>query len=352
MIEIDKIKLLIVDDCVVIHTIVTTIIARHKDIEVVGFAVNGQEAIDKAASLKPDLILMDIMMPGIDGFTATKEIMENTPTPIIIFSSLVEKNEKEIACKALAIGALGVLPKRESAGGGYGINEKELVNIIRSLSTVHVFKRRKSYDASLVNMSRREMKQLKVIALGVSTGGPEVLTKIIKGLRINFTVPIVIVIHITEGMLMSLISFLQNLTNIEMVIAKDDEHLEANKVYFAPDHKHTLITRQGESVVVSLDDSPPVGYFKPAINKLFQSLADNYPKESVSGILTGMGDDGTEGMLAMRKNGCLTFAQSKETCVVSSMPDSARAVGATNISINLDNIADFLNDLALLYGDK
>lgn len=352
MIETNRIKLLIVDDSVVIHTILTAIFARQADIEVIGFGVNGQDAIDKTSTLKPDIILMDIMMPGVDGFAATKAIMETTPTPIVIFSSLLEKNEKETACKSLAIGALGVFPKRESEGGGYAINEKELVNLIRSLSGVHVFKRRKSYDESQINLSRQDLKPVKVIAIGVSTGGPEVLTKIIKGLGINFSIPIVIVIHITEGMIMSLVNYLQSLTSVEMVIAKDGDHLEANKVYFAPDNRHTLITRHENSAVVTLDDSPPMGYFKPAINKLFQSLADNYPKESVSGILTGMGDDGTEGMLAMRNSGCLTFSQSKDTCVVSSMPESARRKGATDISINADNIADFLNDIALLYGDK
>ncbi len=338
-----KIKVLVADDSRLICTLLNSIFAKADDFEVLGFAKNGEEVIQLTKRLKPDIVTMDIMMPILDGYEATKQIMAETPTPIVVLSSLIHEEEVDSACQALAIGALDALPKFfDSTEEEFEEKERQFLNTLRALSEVKVIRRRKKYMPKSLNLpSKLNLRNTKIIGLGVSTGGPEALIRIFSGLKVPLPVPVVIVLHISKGFLPGLVRWLQAITPFEVVIAKNNEVLLPEKVYLAPDENHFLV-RKGETPVGLLYGGVKEDPFKPGVNQLFNSLAKAYPGKAVGGILTGMGSDGAEGLLAMKESGCYTFAQTAESSMVSGMPDSARLKGAVTENVSLDEIPAFL----------
>ncbi|KTD46525.1 chemotaxis response regulator protein-glutamate methylesterase CheB [Legionella quinlivanii] len=340
------IRVLIVDDCKVTTQLLYAILSNETDIEVVGCAQNGQMAIKLVKELKPDLITMDIYMPVMDGVEATRAIMQQCPTPIIIISSHANERQTELTFSALQAGALSIIEKPERVlHDGFDKLQKHIVNSVRALSEVKVVSRRSPLPAeSQIKSTGATVSAIKIIALGSSTGGPEALNYIISALPASFPVPLVITQHITEGFLPGLVHWLQHKTSLVLEIAENNQKLLPGHVYFAPDNHHLLIKREVIPIAV-LESSPPIGHFRPSITPLFSSLAKNYPESAIGGLLTGMGGDGAPGLLEMRQAGCITFAQSKETSVVFGMPAVALSIKATDLSIDLEKIPEFLTKL-------
>ncbi len=296
-----------------------------------------------ARNLKPDIITMDILMPKVDGYAATKQIMSTHPIPIIIFSSLALEDELQCMSKALTNGALAAFPKFfDEAPEAREKQAQHLIELVRALSSVHVMRRRTKEE--LTHSRAVQNRSIDIVGLGLSTGGPQALTTIIKSLDNSFSVPIVAVLHISNGFIESLVKWMQKLTDLRVCLAHDGEELLPGTLYFAPDDCH-LVIEHGARPKAKLDKSEPVGNFRPSITKLFESLAVAYPASSAGGILTGMGSDGAQGLLKMKNAKCFTFAQAGGTSVVSGMGDAARELGAVNEDIALEGIASFLKKI-------
>ncbi|STX29953.1 fused chemotaxis regulator; protein-glutamat [Legionella beliardensis] len=337
------IKVLIADDSKVSTQLLAAILEEASDIQVIATARDGIEAIQLTKQLKPDLITMDIFMPNMDGIDATRTIMAECPTPIIIISSQYNKTMAENSFNALEAGALSIIEKPKGpAANDFAEAKKFILHSIRALAGVPVVtrKRTKPLDSSPPEPNIEQ--NFKILALGSSTGGPAALSCILQGLSSDFNLPIVITQHITKGFLEGLISWLQHQTPLKLEIAKHRQLLKPGHVYFAPDDFHLTVARGLVEPIAILEDSMPINHFKPSANVLFTSIAESYPNKAIGGILTGMGRDGAEGLLLMKKSGCYTFAQSKSTSVVFGMPGAAVEMQAINKIIDLEQISKFL----------
>lgn len=342
-----RIKVLIVDDSKVCSTAIAAILNETPDIEVVGIAKDGEMGVELTKSLKPDLVIMDIFMPQMDGVEATKVIMQQCPTPIIVVSSPSNAKESNYVFEALEAGALTLIKKPIGfLEDGFGEVQRLLVQSVRALSSVHVVKRKAAtIPSSITELTvDKSMLKAKIVALGCSTGGPEALHNILSQLPGHFPIPIVITQHITKGFLPGLVKWLQSSSALSIHIAEDQQDLLPGSVYFAADEAHLLIQKNNFPKAV-LDMSDPLDHFKPSINKMFNSIATSYPGKAIGGILTGMGKDGVQGLLKMRQTGCVTFAQSEATSVIYGMPAAAIDLQATDCSIDLNKISKFLTTL-------
>ncbi|MDF1678275.1 MAG: chemotaxis-specific protein-glutamate methyltransferase CheB [Legionellaceae bacterium] len=340
------IKILIADDSNLVCSLLSSLFSKTPGFKVVGIAKDGEAVIEMAKQLKPDLITMDVMMPKLTGYEATERIMAECPTPILVLSSLIHEEELNSAVEALSAGALEAFPKFfDASEADFELKERQFLNMVRALSEVHVIRRvsKPSKYMSLA-LSQSISKKAEIVALGTSTGGPQALIHIFSHLKASFSVPIVVVLHISKGFLSGLVNWLQKISDLEICIAKDGEQLCPGKIYFAPDDYHLLI-RRGTRPVAQLSQGGDGERFRPGVDQLFQSLSKSYPGEAIGGILTGMGRDGADGLLEMKKVGCYTFAQDTASCVVDGMPGAARAKGAVVKDVRLEEMPGLLEQL-------
>ena len=257
-----NIRVLVVDDSKVMRLLLETMFSKASDFDLVGVADNGEQAVMMARQLKPDIITMDIMMPIMDGFEATQRIMSEFPIPIVVLSSLME-NMLEAVSKALTMGALAAFPKIFSSDGGVSsVSESEFLNSLRALSEVHVFRRQNKFNSDEPSNYPVLVNSVDVLALGVSTGGPEALTMLIPSLTDSFPVPIVVVLHISKGFLKSLVEWMQKSTTLVICIGRHGEELLPGRLYFAPDEYHTIV-KKGVRPILNLEKSPLVDNLDP-----------------------------------------------------------------------------------------
>ncbi len=345
-----EIKILIVDDSDLVRSVLKEIFAQDNELEVIGEAINGKEAVEMTKELKPDLITMDIQMPEMDGFEATERIMAYFPTPILIFSSAIDTSEKYTTIKAISLGALDVLKKPELNNENFLELSTQIINKVKILSKInvihHIKGKLKSSDKKDSNKYKEQIKLITkkikspIVAIGVSTGGPIALEKVLSEFPGNFPAPIVIVQHIIEGFLDVLTDILSQKSELNIKIAENGEILKKGIVYFAPDNHHMLIN---EEMKVILDkDSPPWKEHKPSINHLFKSIAENLKERAIAVIMTGMGHDGVEGIVEIHNNKGITIAQNIESSIISSMPKSAISTGKIDYILDLEEIAEFI----------
>ncbi len=351
---------LVVDDSLVVREIITKILRSDPEIEIVGTARNGVEAIDLAARLRPSIITMDINMPIKNGLEAIEEIMAYTPTPILVISSLVNK-EVGFAFKAMEIGALDVFEKPTmGVWEGQERLERELKAKVKLLSKIKVVthlsgKRREQrietapiagdiLTLPVISVSRSEpfapmpevLKKFEIVAIGASTGGPKALQQVLSSIPKDFSLPIVLVQHIADGFIDGLVEWLDVECPLKVKLGTDRELLQGGVIYVAPCRFHM---RVDEYKQIRLDDSLPIGGHKPAVTALFSSVADVYGNKAIGVILTGMGGDGAEGLKKMRDNGAATIAQDKNTSVIFGMPKVAIDMGAAQKVLPVDIIS-------------
>lgn len=346
------IRVLVAEDSMTVARLLMAILNAAPDFEIVGHAKNGREAVRMAAKHKPDLITMDIRMPVMDGFEATRMIMASVPTPIVVISSRVDDEELRITFRAIEEGALAVVekplgPKNEDWKRRSG----ELLETLRSMAEIKVVGRRRvlrtqpAVDIFESGITQAD-KVYRLVALGSSTGGPLALLRILSALPIGFPVPTVVVQHISTGFTQGLVGWLEANTLLRVKVAEDGEALVAGVVYFAPDDNgHLAVARDGSDVFASLVDSPPVNRFRPSVTSLFESVAREFPGHAIGGLLTGMGSDGAEGLKKMRAAKCHTFVQDEESSIVYGMPGTALTLNAADRVVNLENIAEYLTGL-------
>jgi len=352
------IKVLIVEDSPIVTLILKRILASSPEIEVVGTAVNGLEALDLMPKVQPDVICTDLHMDKMNGLELTQTVMATDPKPILVISASVREENQENVFKLLEAGAVDIFPK-PAAGlkSDYDRAAQELIAKIKILSGVSVFTHRhpthnqKKNQRPLQN-DRREgggpshenRKSYKIIAIGASTGGPQALYNICSQLPATLPVPVICVQHISEGFLQGLVDWLASNCKLPVRIALAGEFPKSGTIYFPPERSHLLLNEQGKFVY---SHAPAEGGHRPSVTVMMKSVAQYYGKRTVGVLLTGMGRDGAEGMQAIARAGGFTIAQDEETCVVFGMPKEAIALDAVQKILPISAIAPLLSRLIL-----
>ncbi|MCK9392238.1 MAG: chemotaxis-specific protein-glutamate methyltransferase CheB [Syntrophales bacterium] len=344
------IKVLIVEDSQVVRGLLSHILSSDPAIQVIGTAGNGEEAVKAVQDKRPDIVTMDINMPKMDGFEATRIIMETTPTPIVIVSASWDHKEVQKTFRAMEVGALAALEKPVGVNHpDYPRLSKELIQTVKLMSEVKVIRRRprtnhgKDTPAGLaINDLIHATTDIKAVAIGASTGGPPVIEAILSGLPKDFRAPLLIVQHIAPGFIQGFADWLANSCLFPVRIAKHHEFPLPGHAYIAPDGVHMGMDVGGRIV---LEGTQPENGLRPAVSYLFRSVADVFGKNTVGVLLTGMGKDGANELKVMKEKGAITIAQDKESCVVYGMPGEAVNLNAATYELSPPKIAAFLAGL-------
>lgn len=371
------IKVLVVDDSAFFRRRVSEILNEHPELQVVGDAANGKDAIDKTAQLRPDVITMDIEMPVMDGITSVKHIMEKTPTPIIMFSSLTHDGAKA-TLDALEAGALDFLPKKfediakDKKEGTKLLQErvcalgrrsgmmarrrpaapaKPEARTTRTQTTTTRLERpnrptapapRTGAPAARPTPSvnrRASGKAYKLLAIGTSTGGPVALQKVLTSFPSNFNLPIILVQHMPAAFTPAFAARLNTLCKINVKEAQSGEALKPGTAYLAPGGKQMLIEgRSGSPTLKVMDDDSGKLTYKPSVDLSFGSAAKIYGGDVLGVILTGMGADGREGCRMLKQRGAKIWAQDEASCVVYGMPQAVTVAGISEENIDIEGM--------------
>jgi len=349
------IKVLIVEDSPVLQELLSFILKSDPEINIIGIAKDGEEAIDFVKNHKPDVITMDIHMPLLNGIEATRRIMQTMPVPIIIVSSTINTMENSNSFKAMEAGALALLPKPMSVGHPeFTSTANGLITTVKLMSEIKVVKRwanKSVYNHDILNnniqsvptgQSRQVNEDFQIIAVGASTGGPLVIKSILSNLKPGFPLPILIVQHIACGFLQGFADWLGDAIALPLHVARHQELILPGHVYIAPDYMHMGVDSSHRIV---LSNEAPVNGLRPSVGKLFESVFEVYGKGAIGVLLTGMGKDGAEEMKRLHDHGALTIAQDEESSVVHGMPGSAIALNGVSHILSPAKIPEMLNKL-------
>lgn len=321
------VRVLIVDDSPVAREVLRTVLEADTGIHVVGMAATGREAVELTARLRPDLVTMDLVMPGMNGMEATQRIMARNPTPILVLSSFVGQ-EGFSRSDAIAAGALDVLekpgpmpdPAWQNDGGALAKRVKSLAQV---RVVTHMYGPRDDRRQEFV--AAKAKSAAAVVAIGASTGGPKVVDELLSSLPSNYAPAVVVVQHMDAAFMTAMIGSLRRRCALEIKVAEDGDRLQSGRVLFAPAASHLTVLGGGR---VRIDQGPPVGGFCPSVDVTFASLARVYGSRVAGILLTGMGTDGAAGLLAIRQAGGRTMVQNEASCVVFGMPKAAIDLGA------------------------
>ena len=336
------IKVLIVDDSAVVRKILADELSRHRDIEVIGTAVNPYVARDKIVALRPDVITLDIEMPRMDGLTFLSKLMKHFPMPVVVVSSLTPENS-ETALKALDLGAIEVFCKPGSAYSTKNIS-RDLARAIRVAASARVVARNEEKGPGVAKTQIGPIKfktTHKIVAIGASTGGTKAIETVLSGLPVT-TPGTVIAQHMPETFTAGFAKRLNEICQMEVREGRDNDHVIPGLALIAPGNRHMVLRRSGGNYVVNIKDGPLVHYQRPSVDVLFRSVAKSAGKNAVGAILTGMGADGAKGLLEMRESGAYTIAQDEATCVVFGMPKEAIGMGAADTVVPLSQISQVI----------
>jgi len=344
------IKVLIVEDSQVVRDFLTYILSSDPAIQVIGTADNGEEAIQAIREKRPDVVTMDINMPKMDGFEATRIIMETTPTPIVIVSASWDPKEVKKTFRAIEAGALTAVRKPVGvAHPDYKDQAKELIQTVKLMSEIKVIRRQsrikhgKDVPAGpAVNDIIPSTTDVKVVAIGASTGGPSVIETILSGLPKDFRAPLLIIQHIAPGFVQGFADWLANSCRFPVKIAAQSEFPMPGHAYIAPDGVHMGVNAGGRII---FDGSAPENGLRPSVSYLFRSVAEVFGKSSVGVLLTGMGKDGAHELKMLKEKGAITIAQDKKSCVVYGMPGEAVNLNAATYVLSPPKIAELLAGL-------
>ncbi len=339
------IRVLIVDDSATARGLLAAIFATDPDLQVVGEAADGLGAVALTRKLRPDVVTMDIRMPRMDGLEATKEIMIEAPTPIVIVTASGSVSDVDLSMSALRAGALAVTAKPVGPTAlGFDDEAAHLIAQVKAMAHVKVVRHWRAAKAAgrpAVAFSARPGRA-RVVAVASSTGGPAALECILTRLPGEFAAPILIVQHITHGFVAGLADWLNKAGPLRVKVAEDGETLKQRTVYVAPDDRHLGVTPHGQA---ALGAAPPVGGFRPSGSVLFDAVAKAYGPAAVAVILTGMGEDGVAGLRGVRQFGGHVIAQDEKSSVIFGMPGAAVAAGLAHDILPVEDIAGRLIEL-------
>jgi two-component system chemotaxis response regulator CheB len=347
-----KIKVLIVEDSLVVRELLKHIIGSDPRFDLVAAVESAEEGLALLDSLQPDVISLDIRLPGMNGLDATLQIMARRPTPIVVVAANVDDDELNIAMNALRAGALAVVEKPVGVTNvAFEGMASRLCTQLAIMSQVRVVRQGINRGLSFgtaepVVRPRRPANGYAMVGIVSSTGGPQALTQVLGGMGPAFPVPVLLVQHITASFLEGFVSWLAGVTPFAVKIAAAGEIPAPATVYVPPVERHLLI-RDGR---LALSDEPAVQSQRPSGSVLLSSMARDLGRRSVGVILTGMGSDGAEGMAAMHRADAYTIAEDESTCIVYGMPAAAAKLGAVREMLPLPDIGPRL--VSLVTGDR
>jgi len=352
----NKIRVLVVDDSAVVRQVVTSILNKDPSIEVIGAAADPIFAMEKMNRDWPDVVVLDVEMPRMDGITFLKKIMSVRPTPVVICSTLTEQGA-ETTMQAISAGAIGVVTKPKAGLKTFLENDDgDLVLTVKAAAQANM----RSMKASTMSMrsvppklnadavltldsNSHAMAETtdRIVALGTSTGGTQALEVILRALP-RVSPGIVIVQHMPEKFTGAFAARLNQYSEIEVLEAKHGDRVIPGRALIAPGGKHMTLKRSGAQYLVEISDGPPVNRHRPSVDVLFRSVAKWAGRNALGIIMTGMGDDGACGLKEMRDAGAKTAAQDEKTCVVYGMPKEAVKLNAAEQVIPLNSIAELI----------
>jgi two-component system, chemotaxis family, protein-glutamate methylesterase/glutaminase len=349
----DMIRVLVVDDSIFMRNIISDMISENNNIEIVGRARNGKEAVELNIQLKPDVITMDVEMPVMNGLEALKKIMSDRPTKVIMVSSLTKEGAKE-TIEALNNGAFDFVPK---PSGQISLDirtvKEDLISKIKASvdANLKILKKNteeKDIDSGKIRLKKfikeheteNNSKNKKIVVIGISTGGPKALQSVIPNLPAEIGAPVLVVQHMPPKFTKSLADRLDVLSNVRVKEAEDGDKIKDGFVYIAPGDYHMTVKQEGNERVIRLNQQPPFSGHRPSANVMFDSVADIYKSNIIGVIMTGMGGDGAEKLKKIRDCGGRTIGQSKDSCVVYGMPRVAAELGAVEFVEDLEQIPD------------
>lgn len=334
------IKVLVIDDSALVRQLLSHMLSLAADIEVVGCAEDPYQAREMIKQLHPHVLTLDIEMPKMDGIAFLRNLMRLRPMPVIMVSTLTEQGASA-TLEALALGAIDFIPKpKNDLANRLKDYQDELVDKIRLAAKSKAQIPVQPPQLAPTSCANDQF-QDKILAIGASTGGTEAIQRIISQLPANYP-PIVIAQHIPPAFSASFAKRLNGYTSIKVSEAKGNERLLPGHAYLAPGGAHLAVQRRGRNYYTQIIDSEPVNRHKPSVDVLFNSIAECVGSDSLGLILTGMGKDGAQGLLAMKKIGSHTIAQDEASSVVWGMPGAAVAIEAHNEQLSIDNVPNRL----------
>jgi two-component system chemotaxis response regulator CheB len=345
------IRILLAEDSPTARVLLTELLQADAELQVVGVANDGVQAVVMTKQLSPHVIVMDLHMPELNGLEATRQIMVEAPTPIVIVTATGDAGEVAVSMNALRAGALTVMPKPAGPGSrDFDENARQFRATVKAMSQVKVVRRwastRPPSPPPRALPGEPSPGSMRIVAIGASTGGPAALYRIFSELPAHFPLPIVVVQHIAHGFVEGFAAWLRTGTSLEVKVARHGEAVVPNTVYLARDDQHLGIHDHNKLLISS---APPLGGFRPSASFLFDSVGRLYGRGTIAVVLTGMGQDGLEGLRVVRAMGGRIIAQDAESSIVFGMPGAAVEAGLADLTLPLSAIAFRLRQLA---GDR
>jgi len=338
----NPVRVLVVDDSALMRKLIPQMLAADESIEVVGTAMDGTFCLKKIEELRPNVITLDLEMPGMNGIDTLKEIMRREPVPVIVFSSHSTEGAS-VTMKALGLGAFDFVTKPKDASAHMAEISKELIAKIKAAAECKLKPR------AVFGVPQKPQKAstpagapTKVVAIGVSTGGPQALEYLFTQLPADFPGAIVVVQHMPDGFTDMFARRLDELSPLRVKEAQSGDLLQPGRVLICPGSRHMKVKRLPMGDIAVLTDDARVNGHRPSVDVLLRSVAEEFRAQAVGVLMTGMGDDGAEGLGAIKKEGGMTIAQSEESCVVYGMPKAAIERGYAIRAVALDVMASTL----------
>jgi len=344
----NRVRVLVVDDSALMRKLIPQMLEADSSIEVVGTAMDGNFCLKKIEELQPHVVTLDLQMPGMNGIDTLKEIMRRQPLPVIVVSSHSTEGAS-ITFKALGLGAFDFVTKPQDASVHMAETAKELIAKIKAAADCKVMRpgtlRGAPARTEKITSAKSAPPPTRTVAIGISTGGPQALEFLLSQLPPDFPGTILVVQHMPEGFTEMFAHRLDELCALRVKEAQSGDALQAGRVLVCPGSRHMTVKRLPMGNIVVLNDDALVNGHRPSVDVLFRSVAEQFGRQSVAVLMTGMGDDGAEGLGAVKKAGGMTIAQSEESCVVYGMPKAAIERGYATRVVALDVLSSTLQAL-------